>query len=850
MAAPVILDWTLFAPVDRAAAWRVMSDTDAFNRAAGLGFRFDEEPQPDGSVQRTGRVRKFGLLVQWEELPFEYVAPDGFVSRRRYLGGPLARSEVTVQLDETGDGTRIRYQVALFPRSMFSRPLVAADARLTIRPTLTRALDKAMAALSGVGPGLDPPPELEPEEEARLSERLATVAHPSLREALGQRLRHAPLPVIDRLQPLQVARLAGIDATTTVHAFLQATRDGLLEMRFELLCPRCRAGKDAMSTLSASPRVVHCSSCNIRYDGTFPDNIAVVFRPDPAIRTVEVPVDCLLSPARTPHVLAQAVVAPGGSVPWSLKLQAGGYRLDLPGGTAMVEVVEGAAEVDLVVDVESFGVRPARMRVAPGPRTLTLRNRTEGRVAVSLHRQWRPPFTLTAGAMLTLPGVEKVLPADALSPGATPTVRRRVVVSATDPRCLPGDELGPVLRALASEAPLAQAGNQAVVACFDAAEDALAWLSAHDVTELSVGLAVGPVVRLAGPEGVLVGGVPVERAVDAMRDTGAGQVAVHAASKDEPELRAAIDARPELVRREPGTFCHLYLQLPAQRAEALQRLHEAMDVHEVPALVHGWVIGTQVAEGGMGRLFDARGPDEERGVLKLLRPELATDVDACQQLRLEAELAAGIRHPAVVRVYDHGVLSDGRLYLILERLHGRDLCDRLQEDGPLDPALASTLGQRLCDGLGAVHAAGVLHRDLKPANVFLVGDDVAQAKLVDFGIAQRLGELVDGEPGDVILGTVEYMSPEQLQLDPVDHRSDLYALGLVLYEALSGQLPWAGEMSVQVAMQRLAAPPRPLDVTPAALWEVVQGALQVDPTHRPVDAGALGDALREATDTT
>ena len=846
MPSPVILSWTLHAPVDRATAWRMMSDTDTFNRVAGLGFSFDETPLPDGSVQRTGRVSKFGLVVEWEELPFDFVAPDGFVARRVYRGGPLRESQVTVQLEESPEGTRIHYEVQLLARSLFSRPLVAADARLTIKPTLTRALEAAVQALCGEGPGLDPSPPLDDQQEARLASLLEGVAHPTLRQALGDRVRRAPLPVVDRLQPLQVAQATGVDPTTTVHSFLEATRAGLLEMRWEMLCPRCRVGKASVRTLSASSTTVHCTSCNIRYDGSFPDNVAVVFRPDPRVREVDVPVDCLLSPQRTPHVLAQAIVADHGTITWDVALESGGYRLDLAQGSAMVEVVRGAPDHDLVVDIETFGVQPGVLRVAPGRHRLTVRNRTEARIAVGLHRQWRPPFTLTAGALLSLPGARKLLPPDAISPGAEPVVRRRVVVAATDPRALPGEGLVGELSSLAEAADVAHVGNQAVVAAFDEVAPALAWLVDDAGLSLAVGVAVGPVVELRADDGALLGGVPVEQALDAMRDVGAAEIAVHAASKDDETLRAAIDGSLRLVQREPGTFCHLYLTVPHRQQEALQRLHARMDAYDVPSLVHGWVIGAPVAEGGQGRLFDARGPDEERGVLKLLRPELATDVEACQRLALEAELAASITHDAVVKVHDHGQLQDGRLYLIMERLEGADLRARIDTEA-LTPDEARALCVRLCDGLQAIHDAGVLHRDLKPANVFLVDGDMARAKVVDFGIAQRLESTPASDPFDVVLGTVEYMSPEQLQLDPIDHRSDLYALGLVIYESVAGQLPWTGELEVQVAMQRLVKPaPRPEGVTDA-LWDAIDAVLAIDPAERPADARALGERLADTT---
>ncbi len=836
---PVRLHWSLVAPVDRDAAWQVFRNTDAFNRAAGLGFAFEEVPQPDGSVLRFGRTSKFGLVIRWQEHPFEYLAPTGFRSRREFVGGPLATSVVTVQLEEVPHGTKVDYTVELTPRSLLTRPLVAADAQLTIKPTLGRVLRQTIDALSGGGAALDPVPAVSPQVAQRLEQLISAVEPAPLREVLRRRLVEGPYATLFRLQPLQLAHQTGVDPTIVARALLDATRAGLLELRWELLCPRCRGAKQSVEMLGSGDRVVHCLSCQIDYDGSFPDNVEVVFRPHPTLGHEPSPVDCLLSPHRTPHVLAQAVLEPGATVRWGLTLQEGGYRIDTGGSAATLEVTRGEAAQDLVLDIDEHGVQPRSTRIAPGKRYLFLRNCTDEPVVVGLHRQWRPPFALTAGRLLELDGVADMLPTGTIAPGYAPRVRAMSVLAA---QALPGTAPGR-LGTLTERAVHSHHGNDAVIACFATPADAIEALRHSARRGLAIGLASGPVVDLTDGEVHRLGGQTVDDALAAMRDAGAGRVALHARQRDDAAWAEAL-ARAEAATESPGTFCHRYVRFPkedhAERTAANQTLADA----PLPRQVAGWVLGESLAEGGQGLLYEATRADGTQAAWKVVRPELATDTVACQRFRLEAHLVSQLDDDAVVKVFDHGQLPDGRPWLSMERLHGLDLADVLA-DGPLPADGVRQLAGRLCAGLDAAHDLGVLHRDVKPANVFLVDGDPARAKLVDFGIAQPLEEARLEDP-DVILGTLEYMSPEQLQLDEVGPSSDVYAAGLVLYEALCQHLPWGGDLPIQVAMQRLTVPPQPLgDDVPDDLAQAIEKALAPSPQARFQRASELADSLTD-----
>jgi hypothetical protein len=832
---PLRLHWSLHVPVDRPTAWATFRNTDAFNRAAGLGFGFEEVPHGEG-VRRQGHVRKFGLVIRWEEHPFELLAPDGFTSRRTFLGGPLASSTVTVRLHDAPDGTRVDYTVELQPRSVLVRPLVAADAKLTIRPTLDRALQRTVASLQEGGPSLDPAPPLPAEAEPHLTRGLAAIAHPGLRKALERRLRRGPYGTLFQIRPLQLAHQLDQPPGQVVAELLAATRAGLLQLRWELLCPRCKGAKDSLEQL-APRRTVHCSSCRIDYDGSFPDNVEVVFRPHPLVRDEPPPVDCLLSPHRTPQVIAQAELAPGDAVRWGATLQPGGYRVDVGHAAATLEVAADGAEHELVLDVDDDGVQPRRLRVAPGRRRIWVRHRGSQPRVVGLHRQWRPPFALSAGHLLQLPEARGLLPDGALPPGFVPTTTTLAVVAAQLAPDAPDHD---ALQRLLAEATVAQADEGRVVAAFATVGEALDALFAVPRRHLAVGLAHGPVVDLCDGTTHLLGGDGVDHALSAMHDAGAGRTLLHAQHRSQPHWSSALAER-QAVAEAAATYAHAVVKVPhldrAERHDTAQQLTAL----PVPRTVAGWTIGAVLAEGGQGVLHEASHGDGRRGAFKVLRAELATDTLACQRFRLEAALVEQIDDDAVVRVLDSGQLRDGRPWIVMERLEGHDLQQRLDERQRLPVPEVRAVGVRMCQGLDAAHREGVLHRDVKPANVFLVDGRADRAKLLDFGIAQPLEEARRDQP-ELILGTLEYMSPEQLEFEPIDVTSDVYAAALVLYESLSGHLPWEGDQPVQIAMQRLAKPPAPLDA-PQPLAELILAALARSPEDRPRDARTLAEAL-------
>src|SRR5437899_709105 len=244
---------------------------------------------------------------------------------------------------------------------------------------------------------------------------------------------------------------------------------------------------------------------------------------------------------------------------------------------------------------------------------------------------------------------------------------------------------------------------------------------------------------------------------------------------------------------------------------------------------------SRLGAGGMGDVVLAEDQQLGRKVaLKLLHQRFAEDPGFVERFRREAQAAAGLQHPNVVGVYDRGAY-DGTYYIAMEYLPGRSLKQLIRQEAPLDPVRAIDITIQILKASRFAHRRGVIHRDLKPHNVII--DDSDNAKVTDFGIA-RAGASDMTETGS-IMGTAQYLSPEQAQGHAVSAGSDLYSVGIVLYELLTGRVPFDAESAVTIALKHVSeAPLPPTQINPAvppALEQVVMWALNKDPVHRPND---------------
>jgi serine/threonine-protein kinase len=252
----------------------------------------------------------------------------------------------------------------------------------------------------------------------------------------------------------------------------------------------------------------------------------------------------------------------------------------------------------------------------------------------------------------------------------------------------------------------------------------------------------------------------------------------------------------------------------------------------------------EVARGGMARVWVAEDPVLRRRVaVKILDPTLADDDNVRQRFRHEAIAAARLTHPGIVATYDTGE-DDGVAYIVMELVEGTTLRRLLDERRRLAVGEAADIGAQVADALEHAHSRGLVHRDVKPGNVLVERD--GRVKVTDFGIAKAAGASELTRAGAVV-GTARYLAPEQVESGPVDARTDVYALGLVLYEMLCGQTPFNGDNEIASAVARLRSDPVPVGIArpevPRAVQEVVGRALARDPAGRPNSAGEVRDAL-------
>ena len=261
-----------------------------------------------------------------------------------------------------------------------------------------------------------------------------------------------------------------------------------------------------------------------------------------------------------------------------------------------------------------------------------------------------------------------------------------------------------------------------------------------------------------------------------------------------------------------------------------------------------------IGEGGMALVYRAEDTLLHRTVvIKMLREQYASDPGFVARFEQEARAAAGLGHPHIVAIYDLA-RDDGRTYIMMEYVPGPSVKDLLRA-GPLPAGQAVTIAAQVCSALGYAHQAGIVHRDVKPQNILLAaapsaGGDIV-AKLADFGIAGALGETAQTHPGEV-LGTVQYISPEQARGEPVGPASDVYSAGAVLYEMLAGAPPFDGETPAAIARKHVEEAPPPLSeanpLVPARLDAIVRKALAKYPAERFASAEEMAESLRRYHD--
>ncbi len=409
-----------------AAMWPMLADTARFNEAAKLPkHQITEIPQPDGSVHYFGAAKIGPFDIRWQEKPVNWVSEQWFEHTRYFQSGPVKLLSAELRLEPKGNGCRARYSVTIEPANLVGR-LMLGKILSSTKATFTRMAGEAAAFVAGQRdqPFAFEAPRISDDVRRRVDTMVAEIeASPNghgLARQLADHILTAQEVDLWRVRPLALARAWGCPPLQAIEVCLQAVRAGLLQLRWDLLCPRCRVAKGWSGGLDRLPQGAHCSSCNIDYERDFSKNVEASFHPAPAVRALESGEYCMWGPMSVPHVKAQVLLQPGETRDLTATLPFGPYRL---------RTLELGPEAD--IDWQSGGF-PALMldeaTVSAGapaaPGTLRLANRAQRPlIAVIEDRSWVAD-ALTADRVTALQAFRDLFSDDVLRPGDEVAVGR------------------------------------------------------------------------------------------------------------------------------------------------------------------------------------------------------------------------------------------------------------------------------------------------------------------------------------------------------------------------------------------------------------------------------------------
>jgi class 3 adenylate cyclase len=419
--------WSWLIEAGAEDLWRILADTERFNEAAGLPiYKVTETPRGDGGMHYRGAARMGIIVLRWREVPVNWVAPRWLEHIRLFETGPLASLTARLLFEPEGAATRFSVEVEAAARNFFGEVLLRSGFFPATERMYHRQAQAADAFLRGAGD--EPFSYVAPQPASSAKAKADAIA--GRIEASGHGHGHAAELVahlfraqeveLQHMRPLRFARDRGLNPRQTVELFLQATKDGLLQMRWDLLCPRCRISKAAVSALDDLPKGAHCGTCNIDYDADFSRNVELAFSPAPAVRDVAAGAYCLFGPGSTPHIRLQVAVGAGQTREEAADLAPGRYRL---------RTLEPGPELEIDHEVGPFpSIRLEDRAVAAGPLPEAGRVRIENRsardlVAIIEDRPWVRD-ALTADRVTSLQAFRDLFSDQVLRPGDEVSVRR------------------------------------------------------------------------------------------------------------------------------------------------------------------------------------------------------------------------------------------------------------------------------------------------------------------------------------------------------------------------------------------------------------------------------------------
>jgi class 3 adenylate cyclase len=411
------------------ALWPLIADTNRFNRDTGVPA-VKAQPGEKGGAERLRKARKrlrllkFGVPVEWEEQPFEWVRPYRFGVERRYFKGPVAEMRVLADLRPRPDGgTHLTYEVWARPRNAFGLTAIP----LQIGVLSARSFSAAIRRYDKFAGKDKPPlyqhtrPNFSPGGRARLDalcEKLRSQgAAPEIVARLEELVAQADDLTLARIRPHTLADYWMLPRREVLEVCLWATRVGLLDLQWDMICPHCRGAAQSSRSLSGLRSDAYCESCHVDFTVNFDQSVELTFRPNPAIRHVEAQQFCVGGPQVTPHIVAQQLLAPGASRELKLPLETGRYRLRTPaiaGGQFLSVTPDGASELTLCAS--SSGWANEELQLSPMP-SLKLENATEEEQLFILERMAWSDQAATAAEVTALQMFRDLFSNDALRPG-------------------------------------------------------------------------------------------------------------------------------------------------------------------------------------------------------------------------------------------------------------------------------------------------------------------------------------------------------------------------------------------------------------------------------------------------
>ncbi|HTG88367.1 MAG TPA: adenylate/guanylate cyclase domain-containing protein [Pyrinomonadaceae bacterium] len=412
--------------------WPFIADTNRFNRDTGvpkIDVEKDEPPRPN--ARRKIRLSIYGMPVEWEEQPFEWVKPVRFGIERVYNRGPMARLRVRAELNENPEGgTHLTYELWAMPRNLLGQIAIPSQVKFFVEPRFRKAVreyDKSAVTSAGIVPR-EADTSLSSFDHARLQALHQKLIESiddtdgveqkrSIADRLAEFIEHADDFDVSRIRAYRLADTWREPRRLVLEMCLRATRVGLLDFQWDLLCPLCRGPQESPLSLKDIDPHSHCDACKIDFTVDFDRYVELTFRPNPAVRRVEVQSYCVGSPELTPHVVAQQLLPAGDKRELTLPLEEGRYRLraiELPGSQDVDVSSEGESSAHVVVSKQGWSHEPLRVAETF---SLTLENQSEAEQLVMLERMAWTDQATTAAEVTALQMFRDLFSSEALRPG-------------------------------------------------------------------------------------------------------------------------------------------------------------------------------------------------------------------------------------------------------------------------------------------------------------------------------------------------------------------------------------------------------------------------------------------------